>query len=108
MPAVVVTAPKTGPARVRLGGLTADLGREAYAWTRRMSAADLFKPGDLIDVRVTKVEATGATASVTLEQTPLAEAALVAIDNRSGQIRDRKEGAEETATYEKKIQALLN
>lgn len=86
VPAVVVTAPKTGAARVRLGGLTADLGREAYAWTRRTSAADLFKPGDLIDVRVTKVDA-GATATVTLEQTPLVEAALVAIDNRSGQIR---------------------
>jgi penicillin-binding protein 1A len=87
VPAIVVTAPKTGPARVRIGGLTADFGRDAYAWTRRTSAADLFKPGDLIDVRVTKIDGAGATASVTLEQTPLAEAALVAIDNRSGQIR---------------------
>jgi penicillin-binding protein 1A len=87
VPAVVVTAPKAGPARVRLGRFTADLGREAWAWTRRTSAADLFKPGDLIDVRVTKIDDAGATASVSLEQTPLAEAALVAIDNRSGQIR---------------------
>src|SRR5207302_9638659 len=53
----------------------------------RTSAADLFKPGDLIDVRVTKLDDGGTPASVTLEQTPLAEAALVAIDNRSGQIR---------------------
>lgn len=87
VPALVVTAPKTGPARVRLGRMTADLGREGYAWTRRTSAADLFKPGDLIDVRVTKVDDAGATASVSLEQTPLAEGALVAIDNRSGRIR---------------------
>ena len=36
---------------------------------------------------MTKVDEAGATASVSLEQTPLAEAALVAIDNRSGQIR---------------------
>jgi peroxiredoxin len=28
--------------------------------------------------------------------------------DRSGQIRDRKEGAEETATYEQKVKALLN
>ena len=87
VPAVVVTAPKTGSARVRLGRFTADLSREAYTWTRRTSPADLFKPGDLIDVRVTKIDEAGAAASVSLEQTPLAEAALVAIDNRSGQIR---------------------
>ena len=87
VPAVVVTAPKTGPARVRFGRFTADLTREGYAWTRRTSAAELFKPGDLIDVRVIKIDDVGATASVSLEQTPLAEAALVAIDNRSGQIR---------------------
>ena len=87
VPAVVVTAPKTGPARVRFGRFTADLGREGYSWTRRMSAADLFKPGDVIDVRVIKIDDASATASVGLEQTPLAEAALVAIDNRTGQIR---------------------
>jgi len=87
VPAVVVTAPKTGAARLRLGPFTADLGRDAYAWTRRTSAANLFKPGDLIEVRVNKIDDAGATASVGLEQTPLAEAALVAIDNRSGQIR---------------------
>ena len=87
VPAVVVTAPKTGAARLRLGPFTADLGRDAYAWTRRTSAANLFKPGDLIEVRVNKIDDAGATASVSLEQTPLAEAALVAIDNRSGQIR---------------------
>jgi penicillin-binding protein 1A len=87
VPAVVVTAPKTGSARVRIGRFAADLDRESYAWTRRTSAAALFKPGDLIDVRVTKIDDAGATLSATLEQTPLAEAALVAIDNRSGRIR---------------------
>jgi penicillin-binding protein 1A len=87
VPAVVVTAPKTGAARLRVGRYTADLARDGYTWTRRMSAADLFKPGDLIDVRVTKVDEAGAPLALSLEQTPLAEAALVAIDNRSGQIR---------------------
>ena len=87
VPAVVVTAPKTGAARLRIGSYTADLVKEGYAWTRRASGADLFKPGDLVDVRVTKVDEAGAPASVALEQTPLAEGALVAIDNRSGQIR---------------------
>src|SRR4051794_25677986 len=56
VPAVVVTAPKTGPARLRVGALQADLPREGYAWTNRKTAADLFKPGDLVEVAVTKVD----------------------------------------------------
>ena len=87
VPAVVVTAPATGPAQLRIGSYDAELPREGFAWTRRASAADLFKPGDLIDVRITKIDEAAPTATVTLEQTPVAEGALVAIDNRSGQIR---------------------
>ena len=87
VPGVVVTAPASGPARIRLGRYHADLARDGFAWTRRASAAALFKPGDLIDVRVNKIDEAAETASVSLEQTPVAEAALVAIDNRSGQIR---------------------
>jgi len=87
VPAIVVTAPKSGPAQVRIGRHTTELARESFSWTRRTSAAELFKPGDLIDVRVSKVDETGGIAAVSLEQTPVAEAALVAIDNRTGQIR---------------------
>src|SRR5205814_9923372 len=58
-----------------------------YAWTRRATAADLFKPGDLIDVAITKLDAASGAATVTLEQSPLAEGAMLVIDNRSGQIK---------------------
>jgi penicillin-binding protein 1A len=87
VPAVVVTAPKTGPARVRIGRYHADLAREGYAWTRQTSAADLLKPGDLIEVALTKLDEVSVTATATLEQTPVVEGALVAIDNRTGQIK---------------------
>jgi len=96
VPAVVVTAPKTGAARVRFGRYRADLNRDAYAWTRKTSAADLFKPGDLVDVAIVKLpagsggpaNAPGADlATVTLDQTPIVEGALVAIENRTGQIK---------------------
>ncbi|MES1256201.1 MAG: PBP1A family penicillin-binding protein [Acidobacteriota bacterium] len=87
VPAVVMTAPKTGPARVRLGPLHADLAREGYAWTRRTSAADLFAVGDLIEVQVTALDAATGTATVALEQTPRVQGALVAIENQTGQIR---------------------
>jgi penicillin-binding protein 1A len=87
VPAIVVTAPKTGPARVRIARYHADLPREAYTWTRRTSAADLFKPGDLIEVAITKLDEATATVSATLDQTPVLEGAMVAIDNRTGQIK---------------------
>jgi len=87
VPAVVVTAPKTGAARLRVGSYRADLDRPGYAWTRRTSSADLFKPGDLVDVAIAKVDPAEGVASVTLEQTPLVEGALLAIDNHTGQIK---------------------
>jgi penicillin-binding protein 1A len=87
VPAVVAALGKpAGSARLRIGRYHADLTRDGYSWTGK-SAADLFKPGDLIDVRVSKIDEAGAALTVTLEQTPLAEAALIAIDNRSGQIK---------------------
>jgi penicillin-binding protein 1A len=90
VPAVVSVIGKpaaTGAARLRIGPYQAELAREGFAWTRRTTAADLFKPGDLIEVQISKVDEATHTATVTLEQTPLAEAAIVAIDNRSGQIK---------------------
>jgi penicillin-binding protein 1A len=47
----------------------------------------MFKPGDLIEVRVQKVDDTAGALTVTLEQTPLVDGAVLAIDNRTGQIR---------------------
>jgi penicillin-binding protein 1A len=87
VPAVVVMAPKTGPARVRIGRYHADFGKEGYVWTRRTSAADLFKSGDLIEVAVTKLDEATATATVTLDQTPVLEGAVLAIENKTGQIK---------------------
>ncbi len=99
VPAVVVTAPKSGAARVRFGPYRADLNREAYTWTRKTSAADLFKPGDLVEVAIVKlpdVVASAAsvaggeaasTATVTLDQTPIVEGALLVLENRTGQIK---------------------
>ncbi len=82
----VVTAVSPASARIRIGDQTVELRGDAIAWTRRAPPA-LFKAGDLIDVRVTKVGPSARIETVSLEQTPLVEGALVAIDNRTGQIR---------------------
>jgi penicillin-binding protein 1A len=77
----------TGAARIRIGRLHADLGRDAIAWTRRASAAALLTTGDLVEVRILKVEEAAGWATAALDQRPQVDGALLAIDNRTGQIR---------------------
>ena len=85
VPALVTRVAGTG-ALLRVGSFTATLRPAAFAWTRRQSASQLFKRGDLIDVRVGELDESAATIQVTLEQEPLVEGALVAIENRTGRI----------------------
>ena len=87
VPAVVDERVADIARRVRIGQQIAELRGEGIAWTRRAPPA-LFKVGDLIDVRVTQVDRVRRrSTAVSLEQSPLVEGALVAIDNRTGQIR---------------------
>ena len=88
VPAVVAGPGRAaGSARLRIGALHADLTREGFAWTRRASAMDLFKAGDLVQAQVIKVDEAAGVATVSLEQTPLVEGAILAIDNHTGQIK---------------------
>ena len=89
VPAVVMAVPArgaAGTARLRLGTRELDLPPSAFAWTRRTSPADLFKVGDLIDVEVRTLK-NGGPETLALEQAPVIEGALLAIDNRTGQVR---------------------
>jgi penicillin-binding protein 1A len=73
--------------RLRVGRYSAELGSDGIAWTGRANPANLLAAGDLIDVRITKIDEGQGTMAVTLEQTPIADGAVLAIDNRTGQIR---------------------
>ena len=87
VPAIVTAVPPRGAgnARIRIGPHELELPASAFSWTSRTSAADLFRVGDVIDVEIRTVRG-GAPETVALEQAPLLEGALVAIDNRSGEI----------------------
>jgi penicillin-binding protein 1A len=82
----VVTSVSDGTAKVRIGSLTAELNKAAIQWTRKTSAADLVKVGDLVEVDLLKINAEAGTATVTIEQPPAIEGALVAIDNKTGEV----------------------
>jgi penicillin-binding protein 1A len=83
VPAVVRSVSDT-TASLRIGELSAELTRAGMQWTNKKSPKDILKAGDLIDVAITKLD--GKTATVTLDQTPILEGALVAIDNHTGEI----------------------
>jgi penicillin-binding protein 1A len=71
-------------ATLRIGRYRAVLAPADFAWTGR-PANELLRPGDIAIVHVR--ELTGDTAKVDLEQAPGPQAALVAIDNGSGEIK---------------------
>jgi penicillin-binding protein 1A len=85
VPAVVTVVGST-VARVRIRDDEFELPRAGFAWTGRTSPADLFKVGDLIEVEVRSLDGT-RPRDLVLEQPPAIEGALLAIDNRTGQIR---------------------
>ena len=89
VPAVVVTRAEDRRRRaLRIGRYHADLAREGYAWTRRDVGGRPVQAGrSRSRSRSRSSTRRPATATVTLEQTPLVEGALVAIDNRTGQIK---------------------
>jgi penicillin-binding protein 1A len=81
----LVTAVSAAGATVRFGNVTADLLPADVAWTKK-PIAKLFSPGDVVYVKVLALEA-GNRARISLEQDSGAQAALLAIDNATGQIR---------------------
>jgi penicillin-binding protein 1A len=102
----VVPALAPGAARVRVGPYLADLLPAGFSWTKQTLASQLLKPGDVIDVRIAELNEAARTATVLLEQEPAVEGALVAIDNRTGQIRAMVGGMNfERSKFNRAVQA---
>jgi len=105
VPAVVIGV-NAGGARLRIGANQVDLRADGLGWPRKVAPSN-FKVGDLIDVRVLKLDQAGKPDSVSLEQAPLVEGALVAIDNHTGQIRAMVGGYSfERSKFNRATQAL--
>ena len=94
VPAVVVAAagpeaPRAvapGSLLLRAGALFVEVPKAGYAWTRRTSP-DFLEAGDLVAVEVKTIDEATGLATGALEQDPVIEGALVAIDNQTGQVR---------------------
>jgi penicillin-binding protein 1A len=84
VPAVVLGV-EGSTVRIRAGAWEGTIGPAGYAWTRRTATA-VVRRGDLIETRVMSRTDAARTFEGSLEQTPAIEGAVVAIDNRTGQI----------------------
>jgi penicillin-binding protein 1A len=81
----LVTSVERNSAALKIGPYRAMLTPADFAWTGFKSPAQLLKVGDLVEVNIKGIS--GVTAEVELEQEPAAQAALLAIDNSTGEIK---------------------
>ncbi len=72
-------------ATLKIGPYRALLTPQNYAWTQRASARDLLKVGDLALVYLR--DFSDVTAQVELAQKPQAQAAIVVVENATGEIK---------------------
>ena len=81
----VVVAADARAAQVRVGDHEGRLGPEELEWTGKTRPDAVLHAGDVVRVRVLDLPAQGQ-ARLSLEQEPLAEAALVALDPTTGEV----------------------
>jgi len=104
VPAVVMSTDAT-TIKVRVGRLSGTIGRPGFAWTKRIRADELVKAGDLVDVKVTKV-GNETSFDADLDQPPAIEGAVIAIDNRTGQILAKIGGSNfDRSQFDRSVQA---
>ena len=83
----VVAAVDGATMQLRAGPLRIVVDKKGFAWTGKTAATPLVTTGDLVEARLLTVDEAAHTATGSLEQTPVVEGAVLAIDNHTGQIK---------------------
>ncbi len=104
IPAVVT---ETGDAiTIRAGRFTGTIAKPGFSWTGKTPRA-LVKAGDLVEARVQAIDEQARTFTASLEQPPLVQGAVVAIENRTGRVLAMIGGANfERSEFNRATQAL--
>ena len=91
-------------AEVRFGNLTAQVKPADFKWTWRKDPRKVFSPGDVDLFKIEEIKET--TIHATLDQTPVVQGAMVAIDNSTGEIKAMVGGYDyETSQFNRAVQA---
>ena len=91
---------------VRIAGYSGELPAAGVRWTNR-TLQRLLKPGDVALFRVQALDPAGRKLQLALEQEPEVEGALLAVDNKTGEIKAMVGGyAFQKSKFNRAIQAL--
>ena len=102
----LVTAVSPAEAEIKIGKYQAQIRAPEMAWTGHRSPNEILSTGDIVYVRVTAVEP-DHKLQLALEQDSGAQAALVAIDNNTGEIRAMVGGRDfDESKFNRATQAL--
>jgi len=71
---------------IRIGRFSASVDPESAAWTGK-TLPDLLAVGDIGQFEIVEVDSAASTMKVKLDQEPLAEGALLALESRTGRIK---------------------
>src|SRR5260221_4850593 len=82
----VVAAVDAAAIHLRAGAYRVTVDKKGFAWTRKTVPSQLVRVGDLVETKLLTLAPVARTATGALDQPPLVEGAVLAIDNRTGQI----------------------
>ena len=82
----VVAGVEPSRLRLRVGEQEAEIPREGFAWTGRAGAAAVARRGDVVELRVLARDDRRGLLVGSLEQEPLVEGAVLALDNHTGHV----------------------
>ena len=103
----VVTDVDAAAIHLRAGSYAVTIDKKGFAWTRKTAPSQLVRPGDLVEAKILSLDQAAATATAALDQPPLVEGAVLAIDNRTGQIKAMVGGFSfERSKFNRATQAL--
>lgn len=104
----VVTWVEKDGAGLQIGDTLGRLPLKSIGWTGKSRVSDVVKVGDIVPVRIVKIEGTDAkhVAEVAFEQEPEAESAFLAMDTRTGAVKAMVGGFDfERSKFNRAVQA---
>lgn len=103
----LITESDAAEAQVRIGDYSGRIGPEQIRWTGAAGPSDILKPGDLAWFRIHIVDEKDRTVTLSLEQKPEVDGAIVAVDNRTGAIRAMAGGYDfQSSEFNRATQAM--
>lgn len=102
----VVMAVDAQAITLKVGRWQGTIEKAGYAWTRKAPDV-LARRGDLIEVRVQKLDPTTVSLTAALEQSPALQGAVVALDNHTGHVLAMIGGTNfERSQFNRAVQAM--